>query len=74
MIGPKKFSTIRQELQRALAATGDDPIHWLEERLTAPERQATAASGASEILHSLRRVLEATGTKKRRKQRVGNKK
>jgi hypothetical protein len=36
MIGAKKLATIRQELQRALSATGDDPIHWLEERMNAP--------------------------------------
>jgi len=74
MIGPKKLKTIRDELQRALTATGDDPIRWLEERMTAPERQGSAASGESEVLHSLRRVLEATGKPKRRKQRAGPKK
>lgn len=74
MIGPKKLSTIRQELQRALTATGDDPIRWLEERMATPERQGPAASKGSDVLHSLRRVLEATGTEKRRKQRVGTKK
>ncbi len=74
MIGSKKFSTIRQELQRALTATGSDPIRWLEERMTAPERQKSAASGESEILHSLRRVLEGRVKKKRQKQRVGTKK
>ncbi len=74
MIGPKKLRTIRQELQRALTATGDDPIRWLEERMTAPECQGPAASGKSGILRSLRRILEATRKKKHRKQRVGNKK
>ena len=74
MIGSKKLSTIRQELQRALTATGDNPIRWLEERMTAPERQGPAAFGNSEILRSLRRILEATRKKKRRKQRAGNKK
>jgi hypothetical protein len=73
MIGPKKLSAIRQELQRALIATGDDPIRWLEERMSAPEHQG-AAAGKCEILNSLRRVLEATGKPKRRKQRAGRKK
>jgi len=74
MIGPKKLSTIRQELQRALRATGDDPIRWLEGRMAAPHRQGSAASGESEVLYSLRRFLEATGREKRRKQRAGTKK
>ena len=68
MIGPKKLGTIRQELQRALAATGDDPIRWLEERMT------TGASGDSAVLQSLRRILEVPGTEKRRQRRVGTKK
>jgi hypothetical protein len=63
MIGPKKLSTIRQELRRALAAAGDDPLRWLEERMTASERQGTAAPGESEVLRSLRRSRRA-GTKK----------
>jgi hypothetical protein len=74
MIGSKNLSTIRQELHRALTATGDDPIRWLEERMTAAERQGTTASGESEILHSLRRVLEGQRKKKQRKQRLGTKK
>ncbi len=71
MIGSKKLSTIRQELRAALTATGDDPIRWLEERMNAPERHGAAGPGESEILHSLRRVLEATGKPQRGKQQVG---
>ena len=74
MIGPKKLSTIRQELQRALTATGEDPIRWLEMRMAAPHRQGTAVAGESEVLHSLRDFLEATRKEKRRKQRIGTKK
>jgi hypothetical protein len=73
MIGPKKLITIRHELRRALTATEDDPIRWLDERMTAPEAQGSAA-GESEVLHSLRRFLEGTGKQKRRKQRFGTKK
>lgn len=74
MIGPKKLSTIRQELQRTLRATGENPIRWLEGRMAVPRRQGSAVSGESEVLHSLRRFLEATGRDKRRKQRAGTKK
>jgi hypothetical protein len=73
MIGPKKLSRIRQELQRALDATGDDPIRWLEQRMAAPEHQG-ASGGKSEVLHSLRRFLEATAREKPRTRRVGTKK
>src|SRR5262249_45830258 len=59
VIGPKKLSTIRHELQQALASTGDDPIRWLEERMAVPECQGTGPSGESEVLQSLYRMLEA---------------
>jgi hypothetical protein len=68
VLGSKTLSTIREELRAALAATGDDPIRWLEERMAAPGRQE------SEVLHSLRRVLEAAGQDRPRKQRAGTKK
>ncbi len=61
MIGPKMLSTIRQELHRALTATGEAPIRWLETRMTGPARQSSAASEESEILRSLRSFLEAPG-------------
>ncbi len=74
MIGPKKLRTIREELQRALTTTGDDPIRWLEARMAAPAGQGPAVSGENEVLQSLRRVLETTKGTKRRKQPVGTKK
>ncbi len=73
MIGPKKLSTIRQELQRALAATGDDPIRWLEGRMTTPERSGATTSDESDVLGSLRRLLEAPPREKRQRHRVGTK-
>ena len=39
MMGSKKLSTIRQELENALASTGEDPIRWLEERIAAGKSQ-----------------------------------
>lgn len=73
MIGSKKLSTIRQELRQALAATGDDPIRWLEERMAVPEHQGAADAGESEVLHSLRRFLEATDSARRQTRRAGTK-
>lgn len=62
MIGPKKLRAIRQDLRRALAATGQDPIRWLDERLAASSPNGIAASGRNEVLQSLRRFLRAPGT------------
>ena len=50
MIGPKKLSTIREELQLALTATGGDPIRWLEERIV-------IAEGSRYVREELRIVL-----------------
>jgi hypothetical protein len=74
MIGPKKLNTIRQELRHALAASGDDPIRWLEERMTAPKAQSPIAPPGDEVLHSLRRFLEGPERGKRQTQRVRTKK
>jgi hypothetical protein len=68
MIGPKKLSTIREELQTALAATGEDPIRWLEMRIAASESQGPRSSGETDVLKSLLRFLK-DGT--RRKPRQG---
>jgi hypothetical protein len=74
MIGPKKLGNIRQELRRALATTGDDPIRWLEERLSGPKGQGSTAGRGSEVLDSLRRLLEETAKGKRRTQHMPTKK
>jgi hypothetical protein len=73
MIGPKKLSTIRQELQRALAATGEDPITWLEARMAALESHGNPP-GENEVLHCLRRILEAPGRPRRQRKRSRRKK
>ena len=70
MIGPKKLTAIRQELHNALGEAGDDPIRWLEQRMTSPVHHGVGPSRESEILLSLRRFIEATAKEKRRKQRA----
>ncbi len=61
---------IREELRSALAAaTGNDPIDWLEKRIKAGKRR-----GNSEVAESLRRFLEETKSKRPRKRRAGSKK
>jgi hypothetical protein len=72
VIGPKKLATIRQDLRRALAATGDDPIRWLEDRM-ADESRRLAPTGGSDVLHSLRRLLETSETLERPRKRAGTK-
>jgi len=74
VIGPKKLSSIRQELERAISSTGANPIGGLEERISAREGQGSVVPAESEVLHSLRRVLEASREMKPRKQRVGERK
>jgi hypothetical protein len=69
----KTLSTIRQELRRALAKTGDNPFRWLEERMAVPERHEPATSGENDVPHSLRRILEATAGARRKAQRLGTK-
>jgi hypothetical protein len=71
VIGPKKLSAIREELERAFAATADDPIRWLEERMAAPSGKN--AGPGSEVLQSLERFLEKSKPQKRRKARSRSK-
>jgi hypothetical protein len=69
MIGTKKLSTIREELSKALASAGEDPIRWLEEQIAAAQQKG----GGTEVLEGLRRVLEPPSKGKRPKQRAGAK-
>ena len=68
MLGPKTVSEIRAQLRRALAATGDDPIRWLEKRMTAAKRRGKN----SEVLQSLRRFLAGGKRAKPRTSHAGN--
>ncbi len=77
MIGSQKLSSIRKEQRRAVEATEEDPIHWLEERVAAAERKGACAEG-TEILQSLQRFLASPGkgkppAKRPRKQRLSTK-
>ena len=74
MLGPKKLSTIRQELEQALAATGEDPIAWLETRIAKSKGQNATAAERTDVLEALKRFLEEPRKRKPRKQRAGSKK
>jgi hypothetical protein len=68
VIGPKKLITIREELKSALTATGDDPIVWLEKRMSEPTVRVAGTSGKRDVLGSLIRFLDDA----RREKRVKN--
>lgn len=72
MIGAKKLKTIREQLRDAATDLGNDPIRRLEERLAAAE--GATASSESDVLQSLRRILDGKGGRPGRKSRVGSKK
>jgi hypothetical protein len=74
MIGRKKLSTIRQELEQALKRTAQDPIQWLEEQIRARTREGEQAPRGTEVLESLRRFLEVGRGARRRSRRGSAKK
>jgi hypothetical protein len=59
MMGPKKLSTIREELRQAFGAEGDDPVKWLEGRIA-------KSSDRSEVLQYLRDFLKGPIRKTKR--------
>jgi hypothetical protein len=65
MIGPKKLRAIRQELHRAIADTGQDPIRWLDNRMADGARYRTTGSNQNEVLQSLRRFLRNSRPKRK---------
>jgi hypothetical protein len=67
MIGTKKLSTIRQQIDEALASTGDDPIQRLEQLIASAKRKGDS----TEVMEDLKRFLESPRKRKRGKQRVG---
>ena len=70
MIGTKKLSTIREEIEKALASTGEDPIQCLDRQIAAAKRKGDG----TEVLEGLKRFLESPRKRKQRKHRVGAKK
>ncbi len=70
MIGTKKLSTIREEIEQALASTGEDPIHRLERQIASAKRKGDS----TEVMEGLKRFLESPRKRKHRKHRVGARK
>ena len=63
MIGPKKLSTIRKQIEKALASADTDPIQCLERQIASAQRKGDR----TEVLEGLKRFLESPGKRKRRK-------
>ncbi len=70
MIGTKKLSTIREEIRKALAANGTDPIQRLERQIAAAKRKGDR----TEVMQGLKQFLQAPPKRPRRKRRAGAKK
>jgi hypothetical protein len=69
VIGPKKLSTIRREIEKVFASAGDDPIERLE-RLVASAKHKGDGTG---VMEDLKQFLESHGKRLHRKVRVGRK-
>ena len=63
MIGSKKLSAIRQQLEKAFASPGEDPIQRLERQIASAKRKGDR----TEVLEGLKRFLESPRKGKRRK-------
>ncbi len=70
MIGTKKLSTIRKEIEKALASTDEDPIQRLERQIASAKRKGEG----TEVMEGLKRFLESPEKRKLRKHGVGVKK
>lgn len=67
MMGTKKLSTIRKQIEKALASTGADPIRRLDRQIASAKRKGERA----EIMEGLKRFLEPHPKRERRKFNVG---
>jgi hypothetical protein len=67
MIGTKKLSAIRNEIETALASTGEDPIQRLERQIASSKR----AGDRTEVLEGLKRFLASPRKRGQRQRRAG---
>jgi hypothetical protein len=61
MIGTRKLSTTRREIQEALARADGDPIQRLERYIASAKRRGDS----TDVLESLKRFLESPRKRKR---------
>ena len=67
MMGTKKLSTIRKQIEKALASTSVDPIQRLERQIASAKRKGDR----TEVMEGLKRFLESPSNWKDRKHAVG---
>ena len=67
MMGTKKLSTIRKQIEKALASTSVDPIQRLERQIASAKRKGDR----TEVMEGLKRFLESRPKWKDRKHAVG---
>jgi hypothetical protein len=67
MIGTKKLSTIRKEIERALTSPGENPIQRLERQIASAKRKGAT----TDVMEGLKRFLKSPRKRKRRKHRLG---
>jgi hypothetical protein len=70
MIGTKKLSAIRKQIEEALASSGADPIQRLEKLITTAKRKGERTT----VMEGLQCFLESPQNRKRRQDRVRPKK
>ncbi|HEV3236631.1 MAG TPA: hypothetical protein VGZ25_06555 [Gemmataceae bacterium] len=70
MIGTKKLSAIREEIETALAVSGEDMIQRLERQIASAKRKGDG----TDVMEGLKRFLESARKRKQPKHRVGTKK
>jgi hypothetical protein len=66
MIGTKKLSTIRKEIEEAFASRGEDAIQRLDRTIASAKRRGES----TEVTEGLKRFLEMPRKRKPRKQRA----
>lgn len=69
MIGTKKLSAIRKQIETELASTGADPIQRLEQQIAAGKRKGEGV----EVMEGLKRFLESAPKGTNRKRRASAK-
>jgi hypothetical protein len=69
MIGTKKLSAIRQQIEEALGSAGADPIQRLERLIASAKRKGDQ----TEVMEGLKRFLESPRKGKPYKRGVGAK-
>jgi hypothetical protein len=67
MIGTKKLCTIREEIEKALTSTSEDPIQRLERQIASAKRKGDRTT----VIEGLKRFLESPRKPKHRTHRVG---